>query len=219
MAFELTENYRYCIANDRVILLDVVSERYACLPDEIDAAFRHLATGGKGTAPVLAALAPLIEQGVLWEHCGGRGLPAVERLITPDRSVFESLPDQPRSHLHLTLAARVAESLLVRARPLEATLRAIEKRRPAPSRNLDDPAVLAALNTYLKTRHWLGNQDRCLTWSVGLVRYLQSIGFAAQFVLGVRISPWSAHAWVQHEATVLSDSLDRVLPYTPILAV
>jgi hypothetical protein len=38
-------------------------------------------------------------------------------------------------------------------------------------------------------------------------------------VLGVRMNPFSAHAWAQFGSIVLTDSLEQVREFTPILAV
>jgi hypothetical protein len=36
-------------------------------------------------------------------------------------------------------------------------------------------------------------------------------------VIGVRMHPFMAHCWVQRDEVVLSDDLDSVATYTPIL--
>lgn len=62
-------------------------------------------------------------------------------------------------------------------------------------------------------------QDQCLNWSLAMMHYLMNLGIAATLILGVRRTPWSAHAWVQQDEVVLSDSVDNVTHYTPILMV
>ncbi len=47
---------------------------------------------------------------------------------------------------------------------------------------------------------------------------LASQGCHANLVIGVAL-PFSAHAWVQSGDTILTDALELVEPYTPILVV
>lgn len=62
-------------------------------------------------------------------------------------------------------------------------------------------------------------RSACLFDSLALVDFLAHRGFVATLVIGVRVRPFGSHAWVQHDGTVLNDSLGRVLKYTPILAI
>jgi hypothetical protein len=52
-----------------------------------------------------------------------------------------------------------------------------------------------------------------------MVRYLRRHQYFPDLVLGVRMMPFAAHAWVQDGDTVLNDTVDYVSAYTPILVV
>jgi len=219
MALQLSNRYRFCVANNRVVLLDLDNGTYSCLPDGVDQAFRHLADGGKGTDEVIRALQPLIDDNILWIDFGGHGLPGIEKVPRPTSSLFDEIqhelplaPNIPR------LASRFLREWTVDRLPLTQTLRLLARRRPAPKRQIDDPVVRKTLRAHLATRRWLATRDRCLPWSAALVDILRDHGGDARLVIGVRTAPWSAHAWAEHEGMVLNDSLDNVSPYTPILA-
>ncbi len=219
MALMLSDRYRFCIANHRAVLLDIRDGSYACLPDDMDKAFRHLAEGGKGTPDVTRALQPLIEDEILVINCGGLGLADVPKIPTATSSLYDEVehelsicPDISR------LAQRVLSEWAIDRRPLAKTLRHLNRPRRSPRRDLHDPTVQATLRAHLATRRWLVTHDRCLPWSVSLVDVLRDRGAEVRLVIGVRTAPWAAHAWAEHEGTVLNDSLDNVSPYTPILA-
>ena len=65
-------------------------------------------------------------------------------------------------------------------------------------------------------RHFFPATDQCLARSIAMKRVLASQGCHADLVIGVAL-PFSAHAWVQFGDEVLTDPLDLVEPYTPIL--
>jgi hypothetical protein len=46
-----------------------------------------------------------------------------------------------------------------------------------------------------------------------------SNGYEARLVLGVKLRPFGAHCWVEHEHMVVSDQLEMIHPFTPILSI
>ncbi|MFL0694667.1 MAG: lasso peptide biosynthesis B2 protein [Agrobacterium tumefaciens] len=61
--------------------------------------------------------------------------------------------------------------------------------------------------------------DRCVPRSLALVLLCASRGLRAHAVIGVRTRPFAAHCWAQHGPIVLSDPLETVAPFTPILVI
>lgn len=59
--------------------------------------------------------------------------------------------------------------------------------------------------------------DRCLPRSVALALGLAARGIHAQLFIGVKTAPFAAHCWVQLGGDVLSDSVEEVRRYHPIL--
>ncbi|RZI56887.1 MAG: lasso peptide biosynthesis B2 protein [Rubrivivax sp.] len=62
-------------------------------------------------------------------------------------------------------------------------------------------------------------RDRCLHDSLALTMFLASEGHRARWVIGVKLSPFGAHSWVQYGRTVLNDQHDYVRAFRPILVV
>lgn len=91
------------------------------------------------------------------------------------------------------------------------TAAANSRRKPEPS------APDAILRAFSAADRILSPHDRCLPRSMALARTLAGAGHSASLVLGVRVNPFAAHAWVQMGDAVIGDDLDRVRAYRPIL--
>jgi hypothetical protein len=61
--------------------------------------------------------------------------------------------------------------------------------------------------------------DQCLFHALTLTRFLGAHGVYPTWVIGVRLRPWGAHSWVQHDHWLLDATPEAVREYTPILAV
>ncbi|WP_369062189.1 lasso peptide biosynthesis B2 protein [Caulobacter sp. 73W] len=72
---------------------------------------------------------------------------------------------------------------------------------------------------FMHVRPWLAFQGLCLKRCFLQLRLLQASHIKVDWVFGVRTWPFSAHCWLQKEDLVLSDTLDRVLLYEPIMRV
>jgi len=59
--------------------------------------------------------------------------------------------------------------------------------------------------------------DHCLTSSIAFLYAGLAKNLDAQLVFGVHSAPFTAHCWVQSNATVLNDRLEKVKTFTPIL--
>lgn len=62
-------------------------------------------------------------------------------------------------------------------------------------------------------------KDTCFFRSLALLKYLSLYRMSADWVFGVRLSPFSAHCWIQCGQVVLNERLDNVLNYTPIMRI
>jgi hypothetical protein len=63
------------------------------------------------------------------------------------------------------------------------------------------------------------SRDRCLFDSIALTLFLARQNLAVQWIVGVSIRPFRAHAWVQHRYEVLNDTHENVRRFTPLLVV
>jgi hypothetical protein len=89
---------------------------------------------------------------------------------------------------------------------------------PRPVNEIETHArwIVAALE---HSALWLGSADRCLRRAIAAMMMCRRRGLAAQLVLGVRIDPFGAHAWVQLDERVLVGEFEQVRLFTPILSV
>ncbi len=94
---------------------------------------------------------------------------------------------------------------------------AARKRRPMPPQSL--AALADQVTAFRQILPWAPFQGVCLYRSFYLLAFLRRRGFEATWVFGVQAWPFEAHCWLQVGDTVLDDSLDRVRPFTPILAI
>jgi len=63
------------------------------------------------------------------------------------------------------------------------------------------------------------SRDRCLLDALTLMYFLIGRGIRATWVFGVRLEPFRAHCWVQHDNIVLNDTPEHVAAFTPIMNV
>lgn len=203
----------FCEVGNRLIFLDLRRDRYFCLLEEAEHAFRlGMRAELSGTAPELSFTS----------------------LVTAE---YESHPTACRPPLQLdgscwddacpsvgaaaTLGALVAVTR-VRARlvlhGLAATVARIEKRRHiVPQRAADRCEVVRAVAPFVAVSKLVSTRDACLPHSLAIVDRLVRVGQPAQLVFGVRLGPFAAHCWVQQGSLVVNDRVDVVRTFTPIL--
>ena len=217
--WSIREDILWCEANRRIVLMDLNSQRYFTLSSDTEAAFRRLIStqlSEPGDASLLAQLlAPVPFSRESRE--AATVLPAA-----PTRSAVEDPSGHPSPLLigsALTYRWSTARQLrhdafkkiVARLRTLKAAGRHV---RPLSSRQQQD-----AIAAFLKTSRIFKTHNLCLAHSIAMYRFLASRHYFPNLVLGVKMTPWAAHAWVQDEDMVLNDTVDRVRPYTPILVI
>lgn len=96
-----------------------------------------------------------------------------------------------------------------------------DRRGQSAWRSEDTPAtaVIDQAHAFADALAWAPWKGECLYRSFTLLRRLQRRGLDATWVFGVRTWPFHAHCWLQIGETVLDDTIDRLVSYTPILAV
>lgn len=217
MAHRLRDDLAYAICGTKVIFLDLLSERYFGIEGEEAAALREFAHGN----PIEKAKSEI-----------RRRLMSLGVLVPSVSDVFPTAPDVPqpiesaledgsgRTRLHLmpgVIFNRSRTARRLRALPLRVRIEQLKQRktrsRAVPGSDaLDDVVRSANAARYLFNIH-----DQCLVTSLALLDYLSTHGFHADLVLGVRATPFSAHAWVQAGGRILNDRIDTVRLYRPIL--
>ncbi len=207
-----------CIANGRAAFLDVAADRYFGLPSNLEADFAAFISAGCPSSQAEQSLAPLIRSGLL-EHRQDE-VPSI--LARPPTAARLSVFDAPRPRagildIGIAVASQVATARALQRHPLKTVLARCGAQKTKAARSQSPP--IEAISGFLATRRLIGTQDRCLRWSLAMVAFLSHHRCYPQLVLGVKMAPFAAHAWVQHDDVILNDDVDRVRPYTPILVI
>jgi len=204
----------FALTPGRVVLLDVPADRYFCLPEDLDLAFRALAAG-KDPDVLPQAVEQLLREDVI--TMAPEGVP-----------ILAAAPPAPRVELPASSAhpvsaiAAVTRSMLLASfeeRFLSLERRLLRLKVPGDDAASDASLEVEAARRFAAARTMLPFRRKCLRDSFALLHFLgRGRGVAgARLVVGVTMDPFGAHAWVQYGETVLNDRVDRVTAFTPIL--
>ncbi len=220
MAFGLSSGIHFCTANGQLTFLDANTGRYLALSGPGGQAFRKLmAAEPLGDADV-NALMTLEASGILTSSAAADGTLAPTTAPQAQSDLSVEVPGFHPLLMTLALMAQIRMRRDVKHMTLAQVLARIAQRRNRfPRRLVPKVCIRVAAAAFNNTRMLMTTQDQCLSWSLAMLHYLMDLGIAATLILGVRRTPWSAHAWVQQGEAVLSDNLDHVTHYTPILVV
>lgn len=180
------------------IILDVTADRYLRIP--ATTAQAHACLVDQAGAPVLVSEA-------VAKRLGDEGLVRSTNLDT------QSCADE--SHFWPVLAACAWADIMLRTRRLDlalAQLRYLKQLAPAATAPRS-PAV------YETWRPLYPRDYVCLFDSLSLTRYLLRGARDPRLVIGVRDAPFSAHAWVWLDGSVVNDRLGAWGSYQPILEI
>ena len=201
----------WCRVGGTFVFLDLSRDRYFMLEQSAANRFSQIVGGAhqEGDKDWLAArglnhLAPPIDQ-------------SGAEAIAPTSSVLEE-PDLERASAAETARAVLALAIAHRHVRKLALMEILSNRSrvvpvPPEVQQSDARQVAAA---FKRARHYFSGMDECLSRGVAMRRVLAGKGCEARLVIGVTL-PFAAHCWVQMGSAVLTDPLDVVTPYTPIL--
>ena len=216
MAFALRPDLYGCVANGRTVLLDLAADRYFALQARTDTALQEAfaGTASENTLNDLAA------QGLIVETNADTHLRPTPYTVprTDILSLTRSGPAIIPPIIPVLTQMTTRHDLAVQ--PLHKVISDIEtlkRRHEATGVSFKKAAHMVA--RYNASRRFISAQDECLRWSIAMVRYLRRTRYFPDLVLGVRMMPFAAHAWVQDGETVLNDTVEYVSAYTPILVV
>lgn len=217
MAFRLREGVHYCVANGDLAFLDLKADRYFCLPKDQERILADWFDRG-ASAPCPTALEPLVARGLIVgavESCQPSpvrvGAASSDLAAPPGGSVI--------GQISAVLSRRSAVREL-RTKPVSAIIASVRaaKAQAIQAHHVRPVAELMPdLGAYLSSRWLMPTHDHCLSWSLAMIRFLACRHCYPDLVIGVRMRPFEAHAWVQEGSVVISDPIDSVRPFTPIL--
>ena len=219
MALQLRDQLSFCDCDGRLVFLDIAADRYFCLGPALETSFRSWAA-----SPAVDAdhrdFSLLRERGLLVRAQEGvldaraASLPRATQDLCTERS------PRPRDVAE-ALLAEFAASVRLRTRPIAKAL-------PRPDTGTA-PAELAAYVVSLRAEQIaaafarsaliLGSSGRCLVRAIAAKSVCRRSGLVVDLVLGVRLNPFGAHAWVQHGNSVLVGDYEEARQFTPILSI
>lgn len=200
-----------------VVVLDVTENAYFCIPQATDE-LRQLEDGrldfeSRDLAEQLA-MAGLITRTL------ARARPPLPPSPHIDLQELIAAPTTPRERAGMVWAfASMVRHYYGRPFIHLITEAGRHSHDPDAAMRSPSPAVIRRAGAFTRLLPWTPFQGECLYRSFMLLRFLRLEGHDARWVFGVRTWPFQAHCWLQVGDTVLDDSADRVMPFTPIFAV
>ena len=211
MEYSLSPDMRCCTIGTHSIFLDLARDRYFLLSEDAEVRFRKFREGRADEAD----LAWLVSRRIICPavHEPADSVPAVP---APESSALDN--DLPSARFVCTARAafaQIAARRAIRRRPIARILSDIQT---VSSRHIPDEHqhALYVASAFQQARYLISGTDQCLPRGVAMKRMLARQGCHADLVIGVTL-PFSAHCWVQLGSTVLTDPLDLVAAYIPIL--
>lgn len=204
MAAFPTSELAWCECNGRIVVLDIAADRYFQMRE---AHRRSFLAQAERTGPQN------------WHQ--PEELPRPRDWLPPRKSspsIDEGPFQLPAVAAAIWTQRRVERRLATQSfRGLLLDFRQVRDRRTVKSPNNCDPGKV--IRAFEHARLLRSAATRCLPRSVALALRLASQRVRALVVIGVKSEPFGAHCWVQSGDTVLSDSIEETLRYTPILVV
>jgi hypothetical protein len=204
-----------CLADGRLVILNVPADRYLMLPPDAEASVRRLIDGCPAAPGDDSIRERLCTAGLVLKRVK-RGRLQLCEAIEPAQSLVDDGWAPPGNLQSAIAGFRVLEATLnLRWRGLDAVLRSIAA-IPAPAEDHIEE-VFSVAAAFAELRFLVRALDRCLPLSVALTSAAKRHA-EMQLILGVRRDPFCAHAWAQIGTIVLNDRLDTVRSFTPVLA-
>jgi hypothetical protein len=199
------DNLAYCEINGTLIFLDIAADRYFRLPDERN---REL----------LAQID--FSAGEPWHQPTSFQRPDMWSLPTRASTAIQEGPFQLAGVARAIWAQRRIERR-ISSRSLAhvlADLGRIKETRKA-ARLISHPKAVSTIRAFEQARLLRTSANRCLPRSLALASCLAAQGFPVRLIIGVKLSQFGAHCWVQSGDDVLNDTAEEVLRYRPILVI
>lgn len=209
----LRPGLHYCTIGLQHVFLDVSTDRYFLLAKEGAARFDRFLSEGATDYDLC-----WLERHGIVTRSGNRQLPASPVSVSLTTSILEenlprpSLHDLARAFRCYTWARRGLER-----RGLASMLDEVTA-RPEAIGQQNQSTVRGAAAAAWHLRRYLATTDRCLVRAIALKRQLGDCRSAVRLIIGVRL-PFAAHSWVEADGVVLTDALDEIRSFTPILGV
>ncbi len=200
------------------ILLDLCEGRYFTPPPDANRLLREMEAEGSDSLPCDDAWRPMIARGWLVERTEAEDGGVLTRWPKPDGAFVSDDHQAPRmSDMFLAFLRQAVAARELRRFTLATRVDRLRTARHIGKSAMDHRRASQIARAFDTVDRILSPHDRCLPRSIALFRALLSADYSPSLVLGVRVRPFAAHAWVQLQDAVVGDELDRVRAYRPIL--
>lgn len=220
MAIGLKPNISFCDVEGQLVFLDTKADRYFGLSPAAERGFRNFLADPASPAPASAYRA-LVDAQLLEMDAPAAPIACPARTCGRESLLDRLEASDHGSSISATLAASVtilsmrAQLRLRRLSRILARLgtskSAVRDWRHAPDEAM---AIIAAFAASART---LRSHDQCLPRSLALAHALIRSGLKADLFLAVRLRPFAAHCWVEHDGLIANDRAAHVDSYQPIL--
>ncbi len=218
MGYSLAPNTGFCFAGKQATFFNVEADDYFCLSLDATRSFAATLSSDNSADEDPDVWHSLMEGGLVLE-CPGPNSGFENFALASTDSIHGRRPSKVSafSFLQALTDQLAAERDLQRLglRRAIGRLGKIDRSKNSGAPTRDDDLIGTAYVFYLSKR-LLPTTNKCLSRSLALTRRLHKNGIAANLIIGVRTMPFSAHAWVQFNETVLNDYVEDIQRYTPI---
>ncbi len=216
MDHHLPPHIRFAFLGGGAVLLDIEADRYLMLRGAEVGVLEALGAG-LTTAAIEPALGRLSRRRLIGDGPGPSIAP-ISAPIATSSALELAGPSQRAGALEIA-RYRLDAALRLRLRGLGQTIaqwRRLKNNLLTAETMVDRRHACAVARGYAAARVQLPWRRLCVPDSLALARYLWQRGIPGQVYFGVRLDPFAAHAWVQHNEMVLSDNVNVVADYTPV---
>jgi len=176
--------------------------------------------------PEQDVLETLLEEGLITEDASNGKPATLPALETPTTSLWDfprPWPQFGRRELRNFFSAWAATTLRLRALPIRSVVNRLRegelmRRRQSGSFEINKARMLTTIFFALQPSFYSA-KDACLRNSLTVLEFLGKYEVYPSCVFGVKMDPFAAHAWVQQGAVVLTDPIEHVQTFTPIMVV
>lgn len=242
LPLRLAKDVFSCVADNRVVFLDLRRNQYFCLNRYVTKTATDLLialkllgqTAMNETQTACAAsdnkelqrvIKALTAKGLLAQCQANEEQSDSLRIPDPENTMLPSGSTRIRAvsarELTAFFVASVKASLKLRYYPIRGTVQSIraQKQHHTGVQPTDYDALRRLVSTFHQLRPFYIRKYLCLYDSLALMEFLAAYCFYPEWIFGVTAEPFSAHCWVQSGKYVLNDTVEGVRRYTPIMII
>ncbi len=211
-----------CDVAGSLVFLDLPADRYFLLAPSLNTACLRLCSGHDTDPTNQLAIHRLVDRDIV-RSIDGAIRPTLCAPLACHTPTGRNRGIEATSSSVITALAQYAFAAVdLKCRSLDRVLNGIArswlcKKRVLGVRSARDPAEVAC--AFMAADRLITLRGHCLVRSIAITRTMVARGVAPDLVLGVKLRPFEAHCWVQHDNMLISDDPGTVAPFTPILIV